>query len=153
VPSKKEKKEFGRYSIVGFCATSIDYGLLNVLTHIVGLPLIVSNIISATTSSIFSYILNRKVVFRDKAHGEGKTILLYIATLAVGILVIQSSILFLLGDGLLEGAYKNIGVHDGGINELLATNTAKIIAGFGTYAWNFFTQRRFVFVSHDDSNN
>jgi putative flippase GtrA len=153
VPTKTEKKEFGRYSIVGFCATSIDYGLLNVLTHIVGVPLVESNIISATTSSIFSYVLNRNVVFKDKAYNEGKTILLYIATLAIGILVIQSSILFLLGDGLLENAYGKIGVHDKAINELLATNTAKIIAGCGTYIWNFLTQRRFVFQSHDDSNN
>lgn len=152
MPSKIEKKEFRRYSLVGFCATAIDYGLLNALTHIVGIPLILSNIISTSTSSVFSYILNRNVVFKGKAHKETHTIMLYVASLAVGIFVIQTSVLFVLGDGLLEDAYSRLGVHGAG-NELLATNTAKIIAGFGTYVWNFFTQRKYVFESHEEAHN
>lgn len=153
MPSKTEKKEFGRYSLVGFCSTAIDYGLLNMLTHIVGLPLVVSNIISTSTSSIFSYVLNRNVVFRDKAHNEGRTILLYIASVAIGIFVLQSAVLFVLGNGVLETMYDNLGVRNDALNELLASNTAKVIAGFGTMAWNFLVQRRFVFESHDESNN
>lgn len=153
MPSKSEKKEFGRYSLVGFCATAIDYGLLNALTHIVGLPLIVSNIISTSVSSMFSYILNRQVVFKDKAHGEVKTLFLYFASVAIGIFVLQSVVLFVLGNGVLESVYDNFGVHDDALNDLLATNTAKVIAGFGTMAWNFLVQRRFVFESHDESNN
>lgn len=152
MPTRTEKKEFGRYSIVGFVATSIDYGLLNALTHIVGLPLIASNIISTSVSSIFSYTLNRRVVFKDKAHGEIKTLLLYFVSVAIGVFVLQSAILFILGNGVMQGLYDTIGVH-GAVNDLLATNTAKIIAGFGTMAWNFLVQRRFVFQSHDDSNN
>lgn len=152
MPTKTEKKEFGRYSIVGFVATSIDYGLLNTLTHIVGLPLIMSNIVSTSVSSIFSYILNRKVVFKDKAHGEVKTLLLYFASVAIGIFVLQSAVLYVLGNGVLQAVYDHFGIHDA-LNDLLATNTAKVIAGFGTMAWNFLVQRRFVFESHDDSNN
>ncbi len=153
MPSRAEKKEFGRYSVVGFCSTSIDYGLLNALTHIVGLPLIMSNIISTSVSSLFSYILNRNVVFKDKAHDELKTLFLYFASVAIGIFVLQSAVLFVLGNGALENIYEEVGVHDQGLNELLATNTAKVIAGFGTMAWNFLVQRRFVFQSHDESNN
>jgi len=153
VPSKSEKKEFGRYSLVGFIATSIDYGLLNLLTHIVGLPLVVSNVISTSISSILSYILNRNVVFKDKGHSEWRSILLYVASVAIGIFILQSTVLFVLGNGVLENAYDNFGVHDDALNQLLATNTAKVIAGFGTMAWNFLIQRRFVFESHDESNN
>jgi len=153
MPSRAEKKEFGRYSIVGFVSTSIDYGLLNVLTHIVGLPLVVSNILSASVLSLLSYILNRNVVFRDKAHDELKTLVLYFASVAIGIFVLQSAVLFVLGNGVLEGVYNSIGVKDNALNELLATNTAKVIAGFGTMVWNFLVQRRFVFESHDQSNN
>lgn len=152
MPTKTEKKEFGRYSIVGFVATSIDYGLLNTLTHIVGLPLIMSNIISTSVSSIFSYILNRKVVFKDKAHGEVKTLLLYFVSVAIGIFILQSAVLFVLGNGVLQAVYAHFGIHDA-LNDLLATNTAKVIAGFGTMAWNFFVQRRFVFESHAAAHN
>ena len=137
---------------MGFCATAIDYGILNALANIFGWPLILANVVSSSISSYFSYTLNKKVVFRRKGHSEGKTLLLYAFTVIIAILVIQTSVLFVLGHGLVEDALAVWGI-DGAWGQLLATNLAKAIAGLCTFAWNFLTQRQFVFESYEDSKN
>lgn len=152
MPTKTEKREFKRFTLVGFSATIMDYGILNLLSQVFGMPVVLSNIISASISSLYSYILNRKVVFKNIAHGERKSLLLYVGSLLVSILVIQSSVIGLLGHGVTESWYETLGV-SGQLKEILAVNTAKVIAGFGTAVWNFYTQRRFVFVSNSHKHN
>jgi putative flippase GtrA len=148
----KKRNELGRFSLVGGGATLIDYGVLNLLANFVGWPLVLANIVSATTSSAFSYYLNRKVVFKDKAHSEHKTLLLYIGTLIISIFVLQSLILLALDSGLMEGFLRHFGLQ-GKVLEVASSNLSKAIAGFCTLAWNFMTQRKFVFKSHDDTHN
>jgi putative flippase GtrA len=148
----KKKKEFFHFTLVGFLATAIDYGLLNLLTHVFGLNPVLSNIISTSISSTFSYILNRKVVFKGKQHNEQKTLALYVGTVAVSILVIQSGTIFLLGRGVLQGLLSSLGLGDS-LATFIGLNLAKLIGGLGTYVWNFLIQRRFVFKSHDETKN
>lgn len=150
--SDASKKEFGLFTIVGFIATVLDYGILNLLANLMGWPLVAANIVSASTSSTVSYILNRKVVFEGKAHSEQKTFLLYVGTVIISILVIQSSILFLLDNGFMQDIVRRFDVEEGSV-EVIASNLSKIAAGFGSLVWNFLTQRRFVFKSVDASKN
>ena len=152
MPTKAEKREFKRFTFVGFIATVIDYGILNYLAHVLGMPIVLANVVSTTTSSLVSYILNRKVVFDSVAHGERKSLVLYVASLAIGIFVIQSAIIALLGRGVTLGWYESLGV-SGQLKELLAINTAKVIAGLASVVWNFYTQRKFVFNSNSPKHN
>lgn len=152
MPTKTEKREFKRFTLVGFSATVLDYGILNVLSQLIGVPILLSNVTSASVSSLYSYILNRKVVFNSIAHGERKSLALYIGSLLISILVIQSTIIGLLGHGITESWYEALGV-GGQMKELLALNTAKVIAGVCTAIWNFYTQRRFVFTSNSLKHN
>lgn len=152
MPTKTEKREFGRFTIVGFTATLMDYGILNLLTVVIGAPILFANIVSASVSSLYSYILNRKVVFKSIARGERKSLLLYIGSLIISILVIQSAVIGVLGHGITQSWYDGLGV-TGTWNDILATNTAKIIAGCFSVGWNFYTQRRFVFKSNSPKHN
>lgn len=152
MPTKTEKREFKRFTLVGFTATVIDYGILNLLTQLFGVPIVAANVVSASVSSLYSYILNRKVVFSSIAHGERKSLALYVLSLVVSIVIIQSGIIALLGRGVTEGWYESLGA-SGQLKDLLATNTAKVIAGFGTLLWNFYIQRRFVFQSSSQKHN
>ncbi len=151
-PVDKAKKEFGLFTVVGFVATVVDYGILNVLANLLGWPLIAANIVSATTSSTLSYILNRTVVFEGKAHSEQMTLLLYVITVVISILVIQSSILYVLDNGLMQDIVSGVGI-EGASVDVIAANLSKLAAGFGSLVWNFLTQRRFVFTSVDKSKN
>lgn len=152
MPTKTEKREFKRFTLVGFSATVMDYGILNVLSQVFGVPVVLSNIVSASVSSLYSYILNRKVVFNSIAHGERKSLLLYVGSLLISILVIQSSIIGIFGHGITASWYEAFGV-TGQLQEILAVNTAKVMAGLCTALWNFYVQRRFVFKSNSHKHN
>ena len=152
MPTATEKREFRRFTLVGFSATIIDYGILNVLTYFFGVPVVAANIASTLTSSLYSYILNRKVVFKSIAHGERKTLLLYVGSLAVSIFVIQSTIIGVLGHGVTASWFGALGF-TGELRDFLAINAAKVIAGCGTLLWNFYTQRRLVFTSNSPKHN
>ncbi|MDQ5932303.1 MAG: hypothetical protein QG649_388 [Patescibacteria group bacterium] len=152
MPTKTEKREFKRFTVVGFTATLLDYGILNALTALAGLPIIGANIVSASVSSLYSYIVNRKVVFKSIAHGERKSLVLYIISLLISIFVIQSLVLAVVGRGLTEQWFEMVGA-TGQVKELLATNTAKVIAGLCSVGWNFYIQRRFVFQSNSSKHN
>jgi putative flippase GtrA len=152
MPTQTEKREFKRFTLVGFTATVIDYSILNVLTHFFGAPIVVANMVSASVSSLFSYIMNRKVVFDSIAHGERRSLFLYAGSLVVSIFVIQSTIIALLGHGVTASWYEQFEITSE-LKDILATNTAKVIAGFGTVLWNFYVQRRFVFKSKSGKHN
>ena len=152
MPTKTEKREFKRFTLVGFSATTMDYGILNLLSQVFGVPVVLSNIVSASVSSLYSYILNRKVVFKSIAHGERKSLVLYAAFLLISILIIQTSVIGIFGHGITESWYEALGV-SGQWKEILAVNTAKVMAGICTAIWNFYTQRRFVFRSNSPKHN
>lgn len=152
MPTKTEKREFKRFTLVGFTATLIDYGILNLFTHIFGVPIVLSNIISASVSSLYSYVLNRKVVFKSIAHGERKSLALYAGSLMISIFIIQSSVIAFFGHGITESWFEALGA-TGQLKELLAINAAKVLAGFCSIGWNFYVQRRFVFRSNAQKHN
>lgn len=150
--TKTEKREFRRFTLVGFTATVIDFAILNLLTHVFATPIVVANIASTSTSSLYSYILNRKFVFKTIAHGERKSLVLYVVSVLISIFIIQSSIIALLGRGVTEGWFEALGA-TGDLKNILAVNIAKIIAGLAGMAWNFYSQRRFVFASNSPKHN
>lgn len=152
MPTKTEKREFKRFTLVGFTATVIDYGILNLFTQVFGFPIVLSNIVSASVSSLYSYTLNRKVVFNSIAHGERKSLLLYAISLLISILVIQNTVIIIFGRGVTEGWFGALGA-TGTLKDVLAVNAAKVIAGLASMAWNFYIQRRFVFMSNSAKHN
>jgi len=152
MPTKTEKREFKRFTLVGFTATVIDYSILNLFTHVFGVPIVLANIISTSTSSLYSYVLNRKIVFKSTAHGERKTLTYYVTSLLVSIFVIQSIVITIFGHGITESWFEALGA-SGQTKEILAINTAKVIAGLASMGWNFYIQRRFVFTSNSPKHN
>lgn len=152
MPTNTEKHEFKRFTLVGFTATVMDYGILNALTFFLGVPIIAANIASASASSLYSYILNRKVVFNSIAHGERKSLSLYVISLLISIFAIQSAVIWIFGHGITQSWVEAFGI-EGQLKDQLATNIAKILAGFASVGWNFYTQRRFVFNSNSQKHN
>jgi putative flippase GtrA len=152
MPTKTEKREFKRFTLVGFTATLMDYSILNALTFFFGAPIVLANIASASTSSLYSYVMNRKVVFNSIAHGERKSLVLYIISLLVSVFVIQSIVIWIFGHGITESWVEFLNVADK-LKEQLATNLAKVLAGLASVGWNFYIQRRFVFQSNSQKHN
>ena len=150
--NQENQKELGKFFLVGVVSTTFDYLLLNIFAVILGIPLLVANSISAPFSSYVSYKLNKRLVFEDRMHGQRKTLILYIAIVAFGILVIQNTLLHVLQDSVAQTLAETVQPIIGGSLsiETLAINIAKIAASLIAALWNFFMLRRFVFVTKDD---
>ncbi len=154
--TQENQKELGKFFLVGTVSTTFDYLLLNFFAVVLGIPLLVANSISAPFSSFLSYKLNKRVVFEDRMHGKRKTLVLYVAIVAVGILIIQNSLLFMFERTIAPSvaetilpAFQAIGIEKLS-SETLAINVAKVGASLIAALWNFFMLRRFVFVTKDD---
>lgn len=150
--TQENQKEFGKFFLVGVVSTAFDYVLLNFFAVILGIPLLVANSISAPFSSYVSYKLNKRLVFEDRMHGQRKTLVLYVAIVAFGILVIQNSLLHVLQGSVAQTLAETVHPIIGGSLsvETLAINIAKVGASLIAALWNFFMLRRFVFVTKDD---
>lgn len=149
----KSKKEFGRFSLVGMAASAMDYGILNLLVGVFGLPVIGSNIASTSSSSYVSFMLNRKVVFKKQKYGTLRSMAMYALVIGFGILVLQSTVLYLLHNGEVLQGWIGSFIEDQAIVSLLSLNVAKAIATTAAGAWNFTMLQRVVFVSNDARKN
>lgn len=147
---QKLKHQARRSLAIGSIATVIDFSLLNLIALAFGLNAVAANAISMTIATVFSYMLNRKVVFKEGESSKRKTIVPYILVTAVGLYGIQS---------LMIGLVVQYGVAAGVAAADLSTawfgaspsadawllNIAKLIAGAVAGIWNFVLYRRLVF--------
>ena len=144
---------------VGIVATVLDYTLLNVFAVLLSLPVLVANSISAPFSSFVSYKLNKRVVFEDRMHGRRKTLFLYAGILAVGILIIQNSLIHVFAGPfsdsiahIVKPMFDLVGLDD--LSErTISINAAKVVASLFSAAWNYYMLRRFVFVTQEEVKN
>lgn len=134
-------------------ASAMDYLILNILVGLFGLPVIGSNIASTTSSSYVSFMLNRKIVFKDQKYGTLRSMLMYALTIGFGILILQTAVFWLLDNGKMIEQWVAPSVSNPTIAMLIGLNATKILATGAAGIWNFTMLQRFVFVSHDDRKN
>lgn len=149
-PRKKAqlKNEAKKFTFAGAVATIADYGALNLLTILAGLPLLAANMVSTTISSIISYRLNKRIVFEGRRHGRKRSIVLYSLIIGTGIYLIQGGLLLLFQKPLLPVAEllsQIIPLNPRTIN----INISKVGAGAFAGIWNYLMLRRFVFFAGD----
>ena len=75
-----------KFSIVGVIAFGIDYGLLILLTEVVGLNYLVSATLSFTVAVIFNYLASVRFVFRRRDEASrARELVIFIALAVVGL--------------------------------------------------------------------
>ncbi|MEO8911781.1 MAG: GtrA family protein [Candidatus Saccharimonas sp.] len=129
-----DKKETGRYIVVGVISTTIDFCLLFTFKAL-GLPITLSNIGSTGTSFIFSFFANKKFTFKSNKNNIIREIFLFIAVTLFGLWVIQTIIIHLAMPML--GHFTS--------SQDLALFLAKLIATGVTMIWNFVLYKFIVF--------
>lgn len=91
------KSEFIRYGLIGGMATILDASILFLLTDIVGLFYIVSNIMGFLSGLIFNYLLSIQYVFKVSKYNRKKEFILF-ALIGVFGLFLNTSLLWFLTD-------------------------------------------------------
>lgn len=123
--------QFLKFNAVGLLNTLIDFAVFTVL-HSIGMLYPIAQVISYSTGTANSYILNKKVTFRDRNSGtkqffDRKQLLRFIV-LNLIVLGISLLCMHILSDKL-------------GIEVLIA----KVMVTFVTVMINFFGSRKWVF--------
>src|SRR5476651_2193275 len=94
--NKGRIKQAGKFGVVGVVNTFLDFFIFNVCTKFLRLALIPSNTISTTIAMIFSFIANRKVVFKGGRHSAIRQAIVFFVVTAFGLYVLQNGIIHLL---------------------------------------------------------
>ena len=124
---KKLLFQFGKFGIVGFLAFLIDYGLLVILTELLGINYLISATISFSVSVVFNYYASMRFVFVHKKGLSRKREFFVFVTLSI--------IGLLINDGLMLAGTELIGI------PYLVT---KLFATVIVMIWNFVTRKIFL---------
>ncbi len=134
--------KLARFASVGIFNTIFDTSMLNILVFVFHVPLLVGNLISASISMSTSYFLNHRLVFRSKESHTLKKFLHFFAVTGVGILGIQSLVIYLVTHILkhqhaLVASIVNFLPFRHLTIDIFDLNVAKICAVLVAMTWNF----------------
>ncbi len=150
-PSRRhEIVRAGKFGVVGILNTAIDFAIYNILSGIVGLTLVQSNIVSTTIAMTFSFLANRHVVFKGANQASvHRQILLFLAVTGFGLYILQTGTIKLLTEVWLAplalvlalAHMLGISAHD----QFIIKNGAKAIATMVSLTWNYIMYKKVVF--------
>jgi putative flippase GtrA len=148
---RKELVRFLKFCVVGVSGTAIDFGLLNLLVRIAGLPELVANTCSFSTAVVNNFIWNRLWVYPE-TRGEPfrkqfvQFVVVNVAGWALNTGILYAGHNWLLGEaGLLATPTAALSALIGVTHFSLALNGAKVIATGVVLFWNFFINRLWTF--------
>ena len=126
-----------RFGIVGVLNTSIDFGLLLLLTS-AGLPVIVANSLSSVSAFVFSFVANKKYTFKSTGANLKREIELFVAVTLFGLLIIQNLLVWLIQPLVVSF----------GLDAQMSLVTAKLVATIASLTWNYLLYSRVVFIKN-----
>lgn len=140
MPAVSDKRQFGRFAVVGTVNTMLDFGLLFLLKGL-GLPIVTANIISSGTAFVVSFIANKKFTFKSIEANVLREMILFVIVTLFGLWVLQTIVIQLS----LPFFGAVLGSSDAG---LLA---AKLVATVVSLAWNYVLYAKVVFRKSDNA--
>ena len=149
--NRHEAIRFLKFCVVGTLGAVIDFGVLNLLVQLAGLPKVVANTCSFTAAVISNFIWNRLWVYPE-TRGEpmrkqfAQFFVVNLAGLVINTAIFYAADRWFLGEaGLLAGPAGALALAIGMEHFDLAYNGAKVIATAVVLFWNFFINRLWTF--------
>ncbi len=148
--NQKERTRFLRFAVVGVIGAIIDFGIMNLLTHIVDASLVFAGTISFVCAIISNFIWNRYWTYPEsRSRSIVKQLTMFFAVNIAG-MVIRIPILHFLEPPmytLFNGLNLNIALDA----ESLAKNLTLAFAVGIVMLWNFFANRYWTYNDVDHS--
>lgn len=123
-------EQFLKFGVVGALAFLIDYGLLMLLSQLVGLDAVVSAAVSFCVSVVFNYVASMRFVFtRRDDISRRREFAVFIILSVVGLVI--NELIMLAGVSLVgEGA--------------VAVTAVKLVATVIVMVWNFLSRKKWL---------
>ena len=127
---RKLIEQFLKFGVVGVIAFVIDYGVLMLLSQVLGWDPVVSAAISFCVSVIFNYLASMKYVFQRRDDmSRQREFVIFIALSIVGLGI--NELVMLAGTGLLGSS-------------ALAVTVTKLFATAIVMVWNFLSRKKWL---------
>lgn len=123
-------RQFLKFGVVGFIAFLIDYGVLMLLSQVLGWNPVLSGAISFVVSLVFNYYASMKYVFeRREELSRRKEFFIFLVLSAIGLAL--NEVILLAGTAAFG---------DGALSVTVTKVAATAIVGF----WNFFSRKKWL---------
>lgn len=144
----KEQIRFLKFATVGAFGAVIDFGVMNLMTHLFGMRLVYAGTISFICAVVSNFTLNRYWTYPDSRsrhilHQLG----MFFVVNAAGIGFRIPTLHFL--EPLMTSAFENIGHLSQGTSQFLAKNATLAFAIGVVMIWNFFVNRYWTYNDID----
>lgn len=130
----KKHAEKIRFALIGGINTAIDFLVLFVLVGL-GVPTLISNILSTSTALTFSFFANKKFTFKATNKITRSQVLQFLGITLTGLWIIQPVIIFTVSF-ILSGLK---------LDAFVVLFIGKFIATIATLIWNYLLYKNFVF--------
>ncbi|MFZ1801398.1 MAG: GtrA family protein [Candidatus Saccharimonas aalborgensis] len=130
----KNKRQVGRFGLVGAINTALDIGILFVLKSL-GVPVGYANIISTSIAFCFSFFANKRYTFNGREGNVVRQMTLFIVVTLFGLWVLQTLIIQSSTPLLLMFGYESS----------FTLLIAKLLATIVSSIWNYLLYRSIVF--------
>ncbi|MBR3160450.1 MAG: GtrA family protein [Atopobiaceae bacterium] len=122
--------QVAKFSVVGFAAFAVDYGVLMLLSQVFGVDPVISAALSFVVSVVFNYLASMRFVFtRREDLSRGSELTIFVALSLVGLLINEA--LMWIGVALLG-------------KSALAVTVTKVCATGVVMVWNFLSRKRWL---------
>lgn len=126
-PLNRHGVRMAKFAVVGTANTAIDFTVFLILFYGFGWPLLVANTFGWGAGLGNSYLMNSRWTFRDPGRADRPARMALFAAFSLCGLILANAVIWLLA-------------------LLLPAWLAKIGTVGATFAWNYWSSQRFVFV-------
>ncbi|QQR51770.1 GtrA family protein [Candidatus Saccharibacteria bacterium] len=134
----KNKRQVGRFGLVGIINTALDIGILFVLKSL-GVPVSYANVVSTSVAFCFSFFANKLYTFNGREGNVVRQMTLFIVVTLFGLWVLQTIVIQLTLP--LWGTLFS--------NGQLALLAAKLAATIVSLSWNYTLYEKLVFAKKE----
>jgi putative flippase GtrA len=146
--NRKERTRFLKFMVVGAIGSVVDFGIMNILTKLVGMSLVLAGTISFICAVISNFILNRYWTYPDsRSRPISNQLLMFFVVNAAGIAIRIPILRFL--EPLLRRAFQNWNFEISLSPDFLAKNFTLAVAIGVVMLWNFFVNRYWTYNDID----
>ena len=119
-----------KFGVVGVLAFAIDYGMLMLLSQVLGVPAVPAAAVSFSVSVVFNYLASMRYVFTHRDDmSQGRELALFVVLSLVG-LGINELIIWAGTSVIGESAF--------------AVTVVKVVATAVVMVWNFWSRKRWL---------
>ncbi len=145
IKNPKERTRFLRFVGVGLMGAVIDFGVMNLLTKLLFMPLVIAGTISFIAAVISNFLWNRYWTYPDSRSKPIARQLSQFGVVSIAGLLIRVPLLAIL-EPLFEFVFSNMPLHFATFTtKFLAQNSDLAVAVVVVMFWNFFINRYWTY--------